>query len=357
MTRGSSLVSGVMPLKHCGDAPVFQIGEEGSIPSRGSKYFMNCEKCGKKHDGQFASGRFCSQSCASSFSSFAKRQEINLKVSKTLKGRSFGNKFVVGHEESENSKTKRRLTVSANVKRRDDCYVNRWKMGLETGLDSRNVLSSPVRRYIMTKNDNKCSVCGWNVINSYTKRRPLQIHHVDGNYLNTIEENLLLLCPNCHSQTSDYRNKATYKRYESIRRMNEEGNRREKKKTCPTYIRCPNSAETAVKRTVSLNKTLRDKMINTDYEFLGPILGKRKIMEEQNFRCSLCGIVEEWNGKPLVFEIDHRDGHSSNESRENIRFICPNCHSLTQFYGGANRGNGRLLNHGRPIAKIHLEKK
>ena len=327
------------------------------------KIMKKCERCGNEHNGKYASGRFCSKSCASSFSSFAKRQEINKKVSKTLKGRSFGNKFVVGHGESENSKIKRQLTLAANVKRRYDCYVDRWKKGLETGLDSRNVLSSPVRRFIMTKYDNRCSACGWNMMNSYTKLRPLQIHHVDGNYLNTVEDNLLLLCPNCHSQTSDYRNKGTSseKIRESVRRMNEvrlsKSNKREKKKTCPTYVRCPNSAETAVKRTISLNKTLRVKMLNTDYELLGPILGKRKIMEEQNFRCPLCGISEEWNGKPLVFEIDHVDGHSSNESRENIRFICPNCHSLTQFYGGANRGNGRLLNHGRPIAKIHLEKK
>jgi predicted RNA-binding Zn-ribbon protein involved in translation (DUF1610 family) len=297
---------------------------------------MNCEKCGQEHDGKYASGRFCSKSCASSFSSFAKRQEINKKVSEKLKGRKVGGSFSIGHKQTEKNKESLRLIWIAKY----NCYIDRWKIGLETGLDSRNVLSRYIRRYIMTKYDNKCSTCGWNVMNSYTKLIPLQIHHVDGKYLNTDEENLFFLCPNCHSQTLTFKakNSSVEKRKRAIDKMNEIRFLTQRRRIkSVANVRRPNSAEVVAKRVVSLNKTLRDKMINTDYEFLGPILGKRKIMEEQDFRCPLCGISEEWNGKPLVFEIDHRDGHSSNESRENIRFICPNCHSLTQFYGGANR--------------------
>ena len=45
---------------------------------------MKCEKCGEEHDGSYGSGRFCCSSCARSFSSFKKRNEINLKIKKTL---------------------------------------------------------------------------------------------------------------------------------------------------------------------------------------------------------------------------------------------------------------------------------
>jgi hypothetical protein len=45
---------------------------------------MICEYCGEEHDGNYKSGRFCSKKCASGFSTKAKRQEINEKVSKTL---------------------------------------------------------------------------------------------------------------------------------------------------------------------------------------------------------------------------------------------------------------------------------
>lgn len=46
---------------------------------------MKCENCNNNHDSKFGSGRFCSQKCASSFSTKNKRKEINQRVSKTLK--------------------------------------------------------------------------------------------------------------------------------------------------------------------------------------------------------------------------------------------------------------------------------
>ena len=41
--------------------------------------------------------------------------------------------------------------------------------------------------------------------------------------------------------------------------------------------------------------------------------------------------------------VDHIDGNSDNNSEENLRLICPNCHSLTSTYRGANRGHGRNI--------------
>jgi len=45
-----------------------------------------CENCGKDHDGNYASGRFCSKKCSRGFSTKAKRKEINEKVSKKIQG-------------------------------------------------------------------------------------------------------------------------------------------------------------------------------------------------------------------------------------------------------------------------------
>lgn len=42
--------------------------------------------------------------------------------------------------------------------------------------------------------------------------------------------------------------------------------------------------------------------------------------------CKLCGISE-WNEQPIVLEIDHIDGNWLDDRAENLRFICPNCHS------------------------------
>lgn len=46
---------------------------------------MKCEFCGKEHNGQYGSGRFCSASCARSFSTSKNRDEINRKRSVALK--------------------------------------------------------------------------------------------------------------------------------------------------------------------------------------------------------------------------------------------------------------------------------
>ena len=57
----------------------------------------------------------------------------------------------------------------------------------------------------MKESDNKCQICGWNKINPVTGLVPLEIHHIDGNYLNNAKDNLQVLCPNCHSLTPNFK--------------------------------------------------------------------------------------------------------------------------------------------------------
>jgi 5-methylcytosine-specific restriction endonuclease McrA len=58
---------------------------------------------------------------------------------------------------------------------------------------------------MLEKYENKCCECGWGKINKYTGNIPLEVEHIDGNPYNTIEDNLKLLCPNCHSLTKSYK--------------------------------------------------------------------------------------------------------------------------------------------------------
>ena len=83
-------------------------------------------------------------------------------------------------------------------------YIQNWKNGLETGSKGTDDISNYVRRYLFEKHHNSCQLCGWNQINKFTGLVPLQIHHVDGNCMNNSEENLQLLCPNCHSLTENF---------------------------------------------------------------------------------------------------------------------------------------------------------
>lgn len=52
----------------------------------------------------------------------------------------------------------------------------------------------------------------------------------------------------------------------------------------------------------------------------------------KEYKCEGCGIVD-WNGKPISLQLDHIDGCPTNHLLENLRLLCPNCHSQTPTYG------------------------
>lgn len=54
--------------------------------------------------------------------------------------------------------------------------------------------------------------------------------------------------------------------------------------------------------------------------------------------CSMCAIEPEWLGEPLPLEVDHINGNWRNNRIENLRLLCPNCHSMTNSYRGRSKG-------------------
>lgn len=69
---------------------------------------------------------------------------------------------------------------------------------------------------------------------------------------------------------------------------------------------------------------------------------RKWLYETRGERCEICG----WNKKnptsdKVPVETHHLDGNSRNTTPENIRLLCPNCHSLTPTHRALNRGNGR----------------
>lgn len=59
---------------------------------------------------------------------------------------------------------------------------------------------------------------------------------------------------------------------------------------------------------------------------------KYKILK---YECSECKISS-WNNKPISLHLDHKNGKNKDYRIENLRFLCPNCHSLTDTYGSKN---------------------
>jgi len=68
---------------------------------------------------------------------------------------------------------------------------------------------------------------------------------------------------------------------------------------------------------------------------------KRHILIEQKCKCSICDMRNVWNGKELVFVLDHIDGDAYNNLRNNLRLICHNCDSQLETYKSKNKNSAR----------------
>ncbi|MFQ6854080.1 HNH endonuclease signature motif containing protein [Streptomyces sp. 35M1] len=53
--------------------------------------------------------------------------------------------------------------------------------------------------------------------------------------------------------------------------------------------------------------------------------------------CALCSTGPIWRGRPLPLEVDHIDGNWRNNQQQNLRLLCPNCHSTTDTYRGRGK--------------------
>lgn len=79
------------------------------------------------------------------------------------------------------------------------------------------------------------------------------------------------------------------------------------------------------------SENLQRKINFGKFEDFSEAIKRRIILEEQNNSCLWCGISD-WNGKPISFELDHINGNNKDNSKLNLRILCPNCHSQTPTF-------------------------
>ena len=93
--------------------------------------------------------------------------------------------------------------------------IDDWKSGKISGHDSRFKIRKSLREYILESRGCKCEKCGFSGVNPYTGKSILQLHHRNGDAADTREENIEVLCPNCHAMTENFgsRNKSSVRKY------------------------------------------------------------------------------------------------------------------------------------------------
>ncbi|WP_395309875.1 HNH endonuclease [Mycobacterium sp. AMU20-3851] len=104
---------------------------------------------------------------------------------------------------------------------------------------------------------------------------------------------------------------------------------------------CSNPCQIAYRRAARINLWLKSGEGRT-----GSLRGhyiRAYIEAEQAGCCAICGGTNNWQGHPLTLILDHIDGDPTDNRRENLRLVCPNCDSQLPTYKSRNRGSGRAF--------------
>ena len=142
----------------------------------------------------------------------------------------------------------------------------------------------------------------------------LQLEHINGNHTDNRIENLIPLCPNCHSCTSTF----------GGRNRKKKDNVKQRKNSSIGY------------------KNIHEHLIICEKKKCNQLIKKRLIEEKLlEDKCDSCEVGNKWNfydkEVDLTLQVDHINGNPLDNRLENIRLLCYSCHSQSSTFAGKVR--------------------
>lgn len=155
--------------------------------------YVQCDTCQTqltRTQSTLSEHNFCNHSCSAKYTNTLRKDKKHCKFCNT----------------ELSSKSKIYCNHTCQMDSQFNEYIKSWKEGNELGYKGKTkALANPVRRYMLIKNNNTCQQCGWSVLHPVDNKPLVEVDHIDGDAANCKEENLRVLCPNCHSMTPTFR--------------------------------------------------------------------------------------------------------------------------------------------------------
>ena len=85
-----------------------------------------------------------------------------------------------------------------------------------------------------------------------------------------------------------------------------------------------------------------DVLIKNNKDRREPAFRLRRALIEsgRSYQCEVCNNAGEWMGKPMMLQVEHSNGDWNDNRSENLKFLCPNCHTQTEGWSGRKGGAG-----------------
>lgn len=109
------------------------------------------------------------------------------------------------------------------------------------------------------------------------------------------------------------------------------------------YLNLPQETKDSMSWNKGKELTLNEIIFVENSKYDNEIV-KRRILQNEllPYECADCGLTE-WQGKSIVLELEHCNGVRNDHRIENLKFLCPNCHSQTDTFRGRNKNKGKVI--------------